>query len=76
LNQIESLVEVYVAKGETEAHIVKGLLESFGITCVLNTNRALIAYPYEINPVGQVSILVQAKNAESAKELVKGENNA
>ncbi|MCK4963980.1 MAG: DUF2007 domain-containing protein, partial [Dehalococcoidia bacterium] len=36
----EKLVDVYRASGELEAHVIKGLLESNGIPCILKSDAA------------------------------------
>lgn len=63
-------VTVYEADGEMEAEIVKGMLESNGIECVLDEN----ASPYVIMGIPahvSVSIKVMAADALVARELIE-----
>jgi len=73
LNRNNRLVEVYVAKGEAEAEIIKGKLESFGIQALLKTNASPSVHAFSVDDLGQVSILVDEKDAGDARELLKGE---
>jgi hypothetical protein len=76
LNQSNQFVEVYIAKGEAEAQIIKGLLESYGIPSIFKAQVSPAVHVFAVDGMGQVSILVKPEDAETAKELVKGENNA
>ena len=69
------LVEVYKATGEMEAQVVKGLLESYGIPCLLKPNVAL-PRPYSpVMNIGEVRIMVWDSEVERARELIKGDAN-
>lgn len=63
-------VTVYEANGEMEAAIVKGLLESSGIECVMDEN----ASPYVIMGIpAHVSVMVKVKEEDVmiARELIE-----
>ncbi len=63
-------VTVYEANGEMEATIVKGLLESSDIECIMDEN----ASPYVIMGIPlhvTVSIKVMEKDAALARELIE-----
>jgi len=70
------MVEVYRARGEAEAQIIKGLLESSGISCLLKSNAAPSVHVFTIDGMGEVVILVREANAEEARELIGGKGNA
>jgi len=70
------LVEVYLAAGEAEAQIIKGLLRSYGISCFLKSNAAPSVHVFAVDGMGEVKVLVQEEVAERARELIRGEGNA
>jgi hypothetical protein len=70
-----SLVEVYRASGEAEAQLIKGLLESSGIPCLLKSNAALSVHAFVIDGMGEVKVMVDKSTAEEAKKLLSGENS-
>ncbi len=69
----EKLVQVYKAKGEMEAHVIKGLLESSGIPCLLKSLAAPSVHVFTVNGLGEVKILVKESMAEEARRLIQGE---
>jgi hypothetical protein len=70
-----SLVEVYRAAGEAEAQLIKGILESSGIPCLLRSNAALSVHPFIIDGMGEVKVMVDKSMVEEAKKLLSGENS-
>jgi len=76
LNQNNDLVQIYVAKGEGEAQIIKGLLESYGIPCMFKPYAAFSASVLVMDGTGQIRIMVKKEDEKDALELVKGEDNA
>ena len=66
-NPKEQLVRVFDAEQESEALVVRGLLESSGIESITQP----IDLEQDLFPVGGVAILVRAEQAEEAKELIK-----
>jgi hypothetical protein len=70
------MIEAYRARGEAEAHVIKGLLESYGIHCIMRSEAAPSVHAFTINGIGEVRIMVNASAAEKAKELIAGENDA
>ena len=60
------MIEVYRAAGETEAHIIKGLLESSGIPCVFKYSTL----PSVFDSIGEVRVMVNDTEAEEAKRLI------
>ena len=76
MSQSNELVEVYVARGETEAQIIKGLLESNGISCLLKPSSSPSVYVFTVDGLGEVRVMVWEKDAKEARELIRGENHA
>ena len=66
-NPKEQLVRVFDAEQESEALVVRGLLESSGIESITQP----IDLEQDLFPVGGVAILVRAEQAEQAKELIE-----
>jgi hypothetical protein len=66
-NPEEQLVRVFDAEQESEALVVRGLLESNGIESLTQP----IDLEQDLFPVGGVAILVREEQAEEAKELIK-----
>ena len=68
------MVEVYRAAGEAEAQIIKGLLESNGIYCLLKSNAAPSVHVFAIDGMGEVKIMVRESLAEKARWLLGEES--
>jgi hypothetical protein len=60
------LIEVYRAAGEAEAHVIKGLLESNGILCILKYHTL----PAVFDSIGEVRVVVSDNAAGEAKKLI------
>ena len=67
----EKMVEVYQARGEMEAQVIKGLLESYGISCFLKSRAAPSVHTFTVDGMGEVKVMVRASMAEKAKKLVR-----
>jgi len=76
LSRNEELVEVYKAAGELEAQVIKGLLESYGIACLLKSNAAPSVHMFAVNGMGEVKVMVFSSMAEKARRLIGGEERA
>ena len=72
----KGLVEVYRARGEAEANIIKGLLESYGIPCLLRSLAAPSVHAFAIDGLGEVRVMVNESTANEARELVREDNDA
>ena len=70
------LVEVYLASGEIEAKLIKGLLEDNGIPCILKSHAAPSVHMFAIDGMAEVKVMVPASAAEEAKKLVVRDANA
>lgn len=77
MNQMkrEKLVQVYKAAGEAEALIIKGLLESSGIPCLLKSLSAPSVHVFTVDGLGEVKVMVKESMAEEARSLIQGEAN-
>ena len=70
------MIEVYKAAGELEAQVIKGLLESYGIACLLKSNASPSVHMFAVDGMGEVRVMVWEPAADKARELIKGENYA
>ena len=70
------MVAVYRAGGEAEALIIKGLLDSNGIHCLLKSNAAPSVHAFAVDGMGEVKVMVRESMADKARELIKGEGHA
>ncbi len=74
MSQPENLVCVYDAANEAEAYIMKGLLESNGISCFLKSGSSLWYRHVSITGgLGNLNIMVKESDLETARRLVAGE---
>ena len=76
LSKDKKLVEVYRAASEAEAQIIKGLLESRGIPCLMKSNAAPSVHVFAVDGMGEVKILVWKELAEEARGLIGRKDNA
>lgn len=65
------MIEIYRAAGETEAHIIKGLLESNGIPCLFKYHTL----PSVFDSIDEVRIMVNDAMAEEARTLITRKND-
>ena len=72
---MKKMVEVYRATGEVEAQVIKGLLENYGIPCLLKSNAAPSVHVFMVDGMGEVKVMVWESMAEKAKELIEGEGH-
>jgi Putative prokaryotic signal transducing protein len=73
LSPNSDLIEIYVARGEAEANVIKGLLDCYGIPNILKAQASPSVHVFTIDGMGQISIWVRKEDAEDARELIKGE---
>jgi len=66
-NPKEKLVKVFDAEQESEALVVRGLLETSGIETLSQPNDL----EQDLFPVGGVAILVREEQAEEARQLIE-----
>ena len=75
MNKGEKLVEVYKATGELEAQVIKGLLDSYGIACLLKSNAAPSVHMFAVDGMGEIKVMVFSLMAEKARKLIEGEEH-
>ena len=75
MNKREKLVEVYKAANEMEAQVIKSLLESYEIPCLLKSHMALPSPYSPVMNIGEVKVMVWDSMVDRAKNLIKSDNN-
>jgi len=73
---MKKMIEVYRATGEMEAQVIKNLLESYGIPCLLKSKAAPSVHAFVVDGMGEVKIMVWERMAEKAKSLIRRKDNA
>ncbi len=66
------LVDVYRASGELEAQVIKGLLESNGISCVLRSDAASSVHAFTVDGMGEFKVAVLEAMADRARQIIEG----
>jgi len=64
------LVPVRRCRDQTEALVVRGLLESEGIAVVLRSGLAPSVYPFSVGEQAEVALLVAASDLRRAQALL------
>ena len=73
MNNEPKMVEVYSANGDLEAQVIKGLLESHGISCFLQPYAVSSLQNILVPGMGGVRVMVSAEEAEQASRLIKAD---
>ena len=73
MSNSEKMIEVYQAKGEIEAQVIKGLLESYGVPCLLKSTAAPSVHTFTVDGMGEVKVMVRESMAEKARKLIERE---
>ncbi len=73
MSRDEQLVEVYFARNNMEAQVIKSLLEGFDIPCILKSNAAPSVHIFTMDGMAEVRVMVPAALADEAKELIVSE---
>jgi hypothetical protein len=76
LSRSGKLVEVYKARTEMEAQVIRGLLESFGIPSTLKANAAPSVHMFTFNGMAEVKVMVLDSQADAARELIVSNKEA
>lgn len=66
----DKLVTVATVQGPVEAEIIKSLLKSHGIRCLMRGQVVQSVHAFSADGLGKIKILVMKKNAETAKLLI------
>ncbi len=72
MRESEKLIEVYKAASDMEAQVIRGLLESYGISCLLKSKVAPSVHMFAIGGMGEVRVMVRDSMVEKARELIRG----
>ena len=75
MSKMDKIVEVYKARTEMEAQVIKGLLESYDIPCVFKSNAAPSVHMFTMDGLAEVRVMVLNSMAEEARQLIKGDND-
>ncbi len=70
------MVEVYRGLGDMQAQVIKSLLESYGIPCLLQSSAAPSVHVLIVDGMGEVRVMVWESTAEAARRLIVGESHA
>ena len=76
MSKNEKMVEIYRARNEMEAQVIKSLLESYDIPCLLKSNAAPSVHMFTMDGMAEVRVMVLASMDDSARELIVGDNHA
>lgn len=69
----DELVTVATAQGHVHADLIKGQLESAGITVYLRYEAIGQVFPLTMNGLGEVQVQVSQEFAEQAREILQAE---
>jgi hypothetical protein len=69
------LVELCRVPREDEALTIKSLLANFNIECILKSDITHSIYPFTIDGLGEVIILVSSNNLQESKEIIHKAKN-
>jgi hypothetical protein len=75
LSKNEKMVEVYHARNSMEAQVIRSLLESYDIPCLLKSNAAPSVHMFTMDGMAEVRVMVLDSMAKEAKELIVSDNN-
>jgi hypothetical protein len=75
LSSKQKMVEVYKATNEMEAQVIKGLLESYDIPCLLRSHAAPSVHMFAVDGMGEVRVMVLDAMAAEARKLIKGDKD-
>jgi len=75
LKSSQKMVEVYHARSEMEAQVIKSLLESYDIPCFMKSNAAPSVHTFTMDGMGEVRIMVLESMAARARGLIAGDNH-
>jgi hypothetical protein len=64
------LVEVYTAHGETEAQMIRSMLEGSGIDSMLRGETTRITHGFTVDGLAEVKIVVREEDEERAREVL------
>lgn len=66
------LVAVHQAQGELEAQMIKGMLDSEGIDCMLSGESLRLTFGLTIDGLAVVQIMVRSEDEQRARDVLSG----
>ena len=72
----DNLVEVYKARNDMEAQVIKSLLETYDIPCFLKSNAAPSVHMFTVDGMAEVRIMVLDSLADKARDLIVSDKDA
>lgn len=75
MTKIDDFESVYSASGKLDGEMMKNLLESFEIECLLLGESAGAAYGLTVTPMGDVEVLVHTADVEKALKIIQEYQN-
>jgi hypothetical protein len=69
------MVEVYHARNAMEAQVIRSLLESYDIPCVLKSNAAPSVHMFTMDGMAEVRVMVLDSMADRARELIVSDSH-
>lgn len=72
----EELVELCKVNGDMEAQVIKSLLEFHGIACQFYSHIHHSQFPFNVDGLGIVKILINKKDYQQAKEILESSDFA
>ncbi len=67
-----ALVEVRRCRDQSEALVVRALLDGHGIPAVMRGQLVQSVHPFSVGDAGEVTLLVHAADADRARQLLAG----
>lgn len=64
------LKEIHAVQGPVEAEVIKSLLESHGIRCILKGLVVQSVHAFSADGLGEIKIMVSEHDYEKAKKLI------
>ena len=75
MSKNEKMVEVYRARNEMEAQVIRSLLESYDIPCLLKSNAAPSVHMFTMDGMAEVRVMVLDSMADRARELIVSDSH-
>jgi hypothetical protein len=75
LSKEAKLVNIFTSNNHMEANVIKGLLESADIPAMLKPGSSPSVFPFSVDGLGVVEVLVHEENADKARELIEAESS-
>lgn len=61
---------------DVEAYILKGVLETNGVPCVINNELMSSVYPLPVSDVGSIKVLIPADKLELAEGIMRSNHDS